>query len=154
MPFQMRVYLEKNHRSYGLSGSPGNFFPKGSFSNWQLIPRCLVCQQRCAPQNIWSRPGPLDHMFECWAHGHFVLEKSAGQNPQIEILPAEKYFLIRVCARAKVKGVRSLVLFNHSALLTELQATTVRVFGGWPWGTKNLKMSQSKKEIQNLSYEW
>ena len=69
-------------------------------------------------------------MFECLAHGHFVLEKSASQNPQIAILPTEKYSLIRVYAEAKVKGVRSLVLFNHSALLTELQATTVRVFGG------------------------
>ena len=69
-------------------------------------------------------------MFECLAHGHFVLEKSASQNPQIEMLPTKKHFLIRVYARAKVEGVRSLVLFNHSALLTELQATTVRVFGG------------------------
>ena len=66
-------------------------------------------------------------MFECLAHGHFVLEKSASQNPQIEILLTEKYFLIGVYARAKIQGVRSLVLFNHSGLLTELKATSVEI---------------------------
>ena len=69
-----------------------------------LIPKCLL--------KTYGQ-GPLDHMFDCSARGHFVLKKIASRNTQ-----TEKYFLIQVYARAKVKGVRPLIFSYHLALLT------------------------------------
>ena len=76
-------YLKDTFQQVGFQfgGTYRHFF---SGTNWP----------RAKHSNIWSRPlRGLDHMFECLARGQFVPEKSASRDPQIEILPAEKYLL-------------------------------------------------------------
>ena len=104
MPFQMRVYLEKNHRPYGLSGGPWQFFfAKGSFSNWQLIPRCLVCQQRCAPQNIWSRP-PRPYVWVLGTWPFCVRKKCQSEPPNWNPTNWKVFFNRSICQSENSRG--------------------------------------------------